>query len=252
MTVTERGYHHRIEELVEVVLDETGHREWQTNRYTVLSPGMHFLENGEWQESEVRFEALPGGGWAALRGSHQVVVSENLQVAGAIQVTSAEGVRWRSTPLQLLLHDTRSGQSAVLGELQASFGEQVEANVILFRNAFRWFSVDVRVVYRADGVECDVILRARLPRPEFLALDPLFTDLLVQTEVFDVQPTALEAKERMVFRGDSLEVREDSQVEFGSLRLAEGSAFQFEDRPVDGRGQVPAFRASVRRSASRR
>ncbi|HAB16764.1 MAG TPA: hypothetical protein DCE44_09975, partial [Verrucomicrobiales bacterium] len=236
--VVERGPHHRVEETVETIVDELGQTQWLTNRYTVISPGSHYLVDGEWRETVAAFEPVLGG-WIARQGPHHVALAEDLEVAGAVEVVSAEGVRLRSTPVQLVLQDRASGETVLLGELQSAKGEQVENGTVLYRNAFSGFPADVRVVYAADRVECDVILRARLPRPELLGLDPANTDFLVLTELFETVPTASQEQELPVAREDASRTRPNLQLEFGSLLMERGSAFRYEDRPERPPESVP-------------
>ena len=234
-TVTERGAHHRVEQWVERILGEDGTTNDITHSYTVLANGMHYLNGGEWRETVPEFVPV-NGGWLAARGPHQVLVSEELFVTGAVTVVSPEGQTWRSTPMTLALRDRAGGQVWVLGESRATRGELAAANTVLFRDAFAGdagLRADVRVVTSAGGVECDVIVRSGVPTREALGEAGEHAELVVLTEIFE--PGGASATP--VDRGG----RSDDVVRLGALTMDQGQAFGT-DLPGEPTRSVPVFK----------
>lgn len=234
-TVTERGAHHRVEQWVERIIGEDGATNDVTHSYTVLANGMNYLDGGEWKETVAEFVPVKAG-WLAGRGPHQVFVSDDLFVAGAVTVVSPEGATWKSTPMTLALRDRASGQVWVLGESRATRGELVAANTVLFRDAFAGdagLRADVRVVTSSGGVECDVIVRSGVPSREALGEAGKAAELVVLTEIFE--PGG--AKANPVDRGG----RSDDVVRLGALTMDQGQAFGT-DLPGEPARSVPVFK----------
>jgi hypothetical protein len=234
-TVTERGAHHRVEQWVERITGEDGATNDVTHSYTVLANGMNYLDGGEWKETVPEFVPVKGG-WLAARGPHQVLVSEELFVAGAVTVVSPEGQTWKSTPMTLALRDRASGQVWVLGESRATRGELVAAHTVLFRDAFAGdagLRADVRVVTSAGGVECDVIVRSGVPSREALGEAGAAAELVVLTEIFEPGGAKVNPEDR----GG----RSDDVVRLGALTMDQGQAFGT-DLPGEPARSVPVFK----------
>lgn len=234
-TVLERGPHHRVESWMERVTLEDGSVQDVPHSYTVLATGMHWRESedAEWQDTVAEFVPVAGG-FVAARGPHQVAVSDDLFVEGAVTVVSPEGVEWRSTPLSLALRDGR-GNVVVLAEARATKGELVAPNTVLFSQAFAGLDASVRVVYSAAGVESDVVIHERLPDPALLGLDSATTEVVVLTEVYGPAPTTVERHEvGQAASLASLASRTDATVHLGSLRLDRGRAFTVDNGAATG------------------
>src|SRR5207237_7409688 len=87
-----------------------------TSRYTEISDGMHYW-NGQWQESRDLIE-IAGDQAVAQYGPAKVIFSGNLNVPGAIDLTSPNGNRLRSQPLGLYYFDRVSGQTVALAAVK--------------------------------------------------------------------------------------------------------------------------------------
>jgi len=237
--VLERGPHHRVETWTERVTLEDGSTLDMPHTYTVLSTGMHWRESeaDEWQDTVAEFVPVAGG-FVASRGPHQVAVSDDLFVEGAVTVVSPEGVEWRSTPLSLAMRDGQ-GNVVVLAEARATPGVMVAPNAVLFQDAFDGIAADVRVIYTAAAVECDVVLRERLPDPALLGLDTATTEVVVLTEVYGSAPTAVE---RRSLTDAANRERTDATIRLGSLEMARGRAFGVEGAEPAQRREVPVFK----------
>jgi hypothetical protein len=236
--VIEKGAHHRVEQWVERVIDDGGRTNDIPHTYTVLAAGMHYLENGEWRETVPEFIRIHGG-FVAVRGPHKVAVSDNIQVAGAVTVQSSDGVTWKSTPAALALRDS-GGNVQTLGFLKATKADHVSPGTILFRNAFDGVSADVRVVYAANGVECDVILRQALRVVE--GIDPDTAELVVLTEVFDSPEVAAEAVRLPVGPAGQEEGTDDVSLRLGTLRMDTGRAYGESLIHGDQKPEAPVLR----------
>src|SRR6478609_8708167 len=93
--VLERGPHHRV---VERVLAETlpdGTVRERKSSYTELATGMHYIKDGQWQESKEEIEIFEGAA-VARQGAHQVIFAANLNSPGAIDLVAPDGKRFRS------------------------------------------------------------------------------------------------------------------------------------------------------------
>lgn len=236
-TVVSRDAHSRVEQWVERLIAEDGTTNDVVHSVTVLANGMHYRdgESGEWRETNPEFTPVAGG-WLAARGQHQTFVSEELFVAGAVTVISPEGALWKSTPMTLAVRDRSSGQVLVLGESRATRGELVAPNTVLYTNAFEGaLNADVRVINFAGGIECDVILRTRLPSAEVLGVTAEASDVVVLTEIFET--TA--ATHELVDRGG----RSDDVVRLGALTMDQGKAFGTDDATgTTPERSVPVFK----------
>lgn len=220
--ILERGLNHRVEQWSQNVLGDDGRDQEVTQTYTVLATGMHYLDSGELKETLAEFVPVRGG-FVAHRGPHKVAVSESLNVAGAVVVQSSDGALWKSTPLAFAVRD-RDGNVAILGELKGAKAEQISSNTILFRDAFRGDVIaDVRVVYSAAGVECDVILRQKLPLLDEVDLNS--SELVVLTEVFERSNFKYSPVELPFVTNESEEMRNDAVLELGSLRMDTGRTY---------------------------
>lgn len=101
-SVIERGPHHRVMASVTWTTNAiTGKVFARTNSYTELATGMHRLQDGRWVEASTEIKAVPGGAIAG-NGAHIVSFAANLAAAGgAIDCTTPDGKRLRSTVLGL-------------------------------------------------------------------------------------------------------------------------------------------------------
>ena len=220
--MVEQGADFRVVEWVTATTDESGEKLSITNRYTEVATGLHYRdEQGQWQETVAEFVAVPDG-FVAARGPHQVALSSELTVPGAVTVVTADGQTLRSSPALLAFTDRVSGESVLLAEVQPSRAEQIEPGTVLYANVLDSVPADLRTVYTAAGFECDLILREPLPDPAHYGLNPDTTDVEVYTEFFGSQPTAVEIREVPVGERESAA---DVQLTFGPMVMDRGRAF---------------------------
>lgn len=189
-------------------------------QFVEVASGLHYWQEGQWRESEEVLEGVPGGA-LARRGPHRVFFANNLASAGAVALDTPDGRRLVSQPLCLGYYDRATGQQVMLGEVKDCQGV-VQANQVLYADAFTGVRADVRYTYTRGGLEQDVILREQLPAPESFGLASASTRLQVYTEF--VQAPAPQVRIQPVARADGT-VAPDEELDFGVTRLVRGRAF---------------------------
>ena len=189
----------------------------QTNSFTELETGMHFLRNGQWMESEAKIELLADGA-AATNGPHTVFFAANLNTIGAVDLTPPDGQRLRSRVYGLAYFDSGNGKAVLLGETQDSLGVLFGDNEVLYTNAFEGIEVDVQYVNKKSGLEQNIVVRAQLPLPSEYGLAPATTRLQVLTEFYD-PPVPVKTTSVLADR------RSDETLDFGAMTMGHGRAF---------------------------
>ncbi|HEY9175905.1 MAG TPA: hypothetical protein VI136_26795, partial [Verrucomicrobiae bacterium] len=220
--VTERGPHHRVWMKVILETNSVGLVEAQTNRYTELATGLHYLQDGQWRESKEELELVAGGA-IARQGQHKVRFAANLATVGAVELELPDGQRLRSHVLGLRYYDAGSGKAVWIAQVKGAVGELASPGVLLYPNAFTDLKADVRLTYTRAGLEQDIILRERPPRVELYGLNPATTTLQVWTEFLDAPPLRRSAQLLRLRSGGELT---DETLEFsGAMRMGRGRAF---------------------------
>lgn len=229
--VVERGPHHRKWEYVSSSLGSDGQTVWKTNRYTEIGTGLHYRRDGQWVETSENIDLVPGGAMAS-QGPHQVGFAANLNTLGGINVLGPDGQRFRSHVLCLAYTDARTGRSVIIAEVQDSIGMLIGHDQILYPDAFNdanGVRADVRYVYRASGLEQDVIVKS-LPPPETFGLKPEDVRLEVFTEFIEAPEPAI--KEVVLSRtrpeeraGLALPDFVNQSLNFGAMHMDVGQAF---------------------------
>jgi len=184
---------------------------------------MHYLQNGQWQESHELIQSVPGGA-VALNGQHRVSFANDLATPGAIDMLTPEGKELRSHILGLSYFDAASGSNVLIAQVTNCQGVIVQPNQLLYRNAFTEFKADVLYTYTKGGFEQDVILRERPPLPEDYGMDSRTTHLQIITE-FLSPPTPL-VNDSMIDAGVGNGQRLlDESLDFGAMKIGRGKAF---------------------------
>ena len=234
--IQRRGQHDaRWESILQVTNPATGRVQIQTNAFTVLAAGLHYWHEGEgqWFESREEIEIVDGGA-VARHGAHQAAFAANLNVAGAIALTTPEGHLLRSHVLGLAYTDVAMGKSILIGGIQDSVGS-VQGNQVHYADAFDGpFRADVRYTYAKSGLEQDVVLVQQPPAPEDYGLDERTTRLEIWTEF--LQPPAPERTKRPLKfspRRDGQPAIADPEfsdetLTFGTMMIGAGAAFRLD------------------------
>ena len=226
-SVSEIGPHHRVMQRTTSETLPNGRVRTRTSSYTELAVGMHFLKDGQWQESREVIELFQDGA-VARSGAHQVIFAPNLATPGAIDFQTPEGHRIRTHVLGLAFHDTATGNTELVAEIKDCLGELHPPNVVIYPDAFEDVRGTVRFTYTRDKFEQDVILFERLALPA--GFNAASTRLEIWTE-------ALEAPAPVKTAGVAGNLP-DETLDFGAMRIGSGRAFALED-PQGAQWSVP-------------
>jgi hypothetical protein len=230
-SVVDRGPHHRVWVKAVFETNQQGQVFVRTNSYTELATGMHYLEDGQWKESQQGIESYPGGA-IARHGAHKVIFASNLNSAGAIDLEMPDGQRMQSHIIGLGYFDAVSGKSVMIAEVKDCQGELVGSNHVVYADAFTDFRADVRYSYAKAGFEQDVILRERPPGPEDWGLDSRTTRLQVLTEFESAPQPSVRTSSLPSGAGDLLT---EEYLNFGAMQMVGGKAFVLgEERALGG------------------
>jgi YD repeat-containing protein len=183
---------------------------------------MHYLRNGQWQESREVIESYPGGA-IAREGQIKALFARNLATAGAIDMELSDGRRLRSHPLLLAYYDHASQRSVRLAEVKDSIGV-VDGNQVFYEDALTDVRGIFRYVYAKSGVSQDLLLLEQLDPPEVFGLDSRTTTLQLWTEWLVTEPVTL--REERVTWPDGTQAA-GHEVDFGALKLGPGKAFRW-------------------------
>ena len=177
--------------------------------------GLHYLEDGQWVESEEVVEPTPFGA-VAPRLAYRASFAANLNTAGAIELAPPDGGKpLRSHFLCLRLTDTSSGRNQIIARIKDAVGEIVPPNHVWYRDAFEGLMADVRCIAARDAFEADVVLRES---PELPAgFDPKSTRLEIISEFLDppeplVRPMPVDPVSGWV----------DEELDFGGMLMIQG------------------------------
>lgn len=231
-TITHRAPHETFYNWqVEQVLPD-GRRRVENHYVTELATGLNYLKEGLWIPSSEEIELLEGAA-VARQGQFQVIFGANLNTPSAIDLSTADGKRFRSKIHSLVYFDASSGESVMLAEIKDSQGQVLPPNQVFYLDAFDGEGVqaDVRYTYRKDSFEQDILLRARPPAPSALGLSDEFTRIEVWTEFFDPPPVV---KQSIVLRSETDGLKRalmaspdliDHRLDFGLADIGSGRAF---------------------------
>ncbi len=220
--VIERGPHHRVYQI--------GNKPGRG--YVELATGLHYWEDGRWQDSKEEIEIVNGSA-IARHGQHQVIFAANLNSAGAIDMLSPDGKRFRSHLLGLAYTDAASGKSVMIAEVTDSIGAVQMPNKVFYANAFQGdCAADVRYTYSLGSFEQDVIIVKAPPSPEAWGLNPATTRLEVFTEFIELPeggiaiPVIVKQEPDLAMRRAMVEPDlVDNRLDFGAMKFESGQAF---------------------------
>lgn len=233
--ISERGPHHRTWSRVTEQPVRDGKVIRQTNSYVELATGMHYWEDGRWNDSEEVIEPAPGGA-EARRGPIKVRFAANLNTAGAVRLTAPDGKVFRSHPLALYYVDAKDGRYELIARLKDSTGVLTADNEIVYPDAFTGAKCDVRFRYGRAHFEQDLILRQALPAPEQFGMEARRVRVCVVTEF--VEAPAPERARHDISRLPASEVNDgnlaetalvEETLDFGAIKAYQGGAFPLAD-----------------------
>jgi hypothetical protein len=132
----------------------------------------------------------------------------------------------------LALHDTASGQSLLLGEVQASHGQLEGDNSVIYPNAFDTIKADIRYRYTKYSLEQDIILHETIQLPEEFQGENV--QLEVWSEWIDSAPDGTESV-TIDLRPQAADgaraglAATDEHLKFGAARIGNGYAFALQN-----------------------
>jgi hypothetical protein len=210
-SVTERGAHYRIWERREVETTPMGAEVERRISYTELETGMHYWENGQWNESKEEIEIVADHA-AAAKGAHKVIFAPNITDPEVIFLETPDHKELRSRVFGLSFFDSSTGKAVLIAEVKRSEGQLLSPNRVIYQDAFDDVLADVEYLYTKAGFEQNIVLRAQLPLPGEFGLNPQTTRLQVLTEFFN-PPVPAQIQD---IRATGLT---DERLDFGEMKI---------------------------------
>ncbi len=216
----------------------TGLVDQKTNTFTALAGGLNYKnEKGEWTESREEIELFEGGAIARQAG-HKVVFAQNINTKAAIQLTMPNGQVLKSHVIGLAFTDAATGQSVLIAEVRDSVGA-VKDNIVLYSDAFDadGFTADLKYTFSKDGLEQDVVIREKPPKPSDYGLSDKTSRLEIWTEFVDAP---VPDKTTRQLKGDPAAVNpqaaldpglSDETILFADMTIGDGTAFPLNSDP---------------------
>ena len=205
-----------------------GRRSAPGRQVVEITTGMNYWDGQQWAASDPSFE-VAAEGFVATRLQHKVHLNANLNMVGAVSVTTPDGITLRSTPVGIGLYDAATGRSAVIGAIQDCAGVLVSSNQVVYENAFSGLCADVIYTIGSGSFEQDVLITGRLDPSEY-GFPTDTTRLQIFTEFYQApQPDRIRRPIRVEQRRSVRDRMarpdfEDEVLGFGEFVLATGRA----------------------------
>src|SRR5947207_6807041 len=206
----------------------TTHRPDTGRRLVEMATGMNYWDGRQWVPSDPSFEVTRDA-FVAERLQYKVHLKANLNLVGAVTVTTRDGITLRSTPVGIGLYDAASGRSAVIAAITDCAGVLVSSNKVVYENAFSGVCADVIYTIDRGSFEQDVLIRGRLDLSDY-GFPADTTRLQIFTEFFETpQPDRIRRPIRVEQRRANRDRMArpdfvDEVVGFGEFVLATGRA----------------------------
>jgi hypothetical protein len=126
-----------------------------------LATGMNYWDGKSWSPSDPTFTETPNA-FIANRVQHKIRLSADLNVPGAVHVTTPDGLSLSSTPVGIGIYDPVSGQFALIGSVTNCPGALIANNQVLYDNAFLGACASVFYTIEPGTFEQDVVFTGRL------------------------------------------------------------------------------------------
>ena len=197
-----------------------------------LATGMNYWDGKSWSPSDPSFLETPNG-FVAGRVQHRTRLSSDLNVAGAVAVTTPDGLALSSTPVAIGIYDAVSGEFALVGYVTNCLGELASNNQILFENAFLGTCASVVYTLGRGSFEQDIVFTGRLDPADygFVVNDKSHLRIQILTELY--QPPEPDVITQPIYVESDPAVRQqmvspdlmDETIGFGEFVLGLGRAF---------------------------
>lgn len=191
--------------------------------------GMNYWDGQNWVTSDPSFETTDNG-FAANRTQHKVHLAADLNVAGAVSVTTRDGIVLNSTPIGIGLFDAASGNFALIATITNSTGVLVDSNKVVYPNAFAGVCANVVYTMKRGAFHQDVVLTGQLD-PTAYGFPATTTRIQVVTEFFSApeptrKPQLLRQETNSIVRAQMVSPDlNDETLGFGEFVLGAGKAF---------------------------
>ena len=153
-----------------------------------IGGGINYWDGQSWTASDPSFDVSSDGyAFVANRLCYKVrLQADNLNVPGAITITTPDGKILKSTPIAIGLYDAASGQSMILVGITNCPGVLVSSNKVVYENAFNGNGVRASVVCVAErgAFTADIVLTSQL-NPTDYSFPASTTRIQMITEYYD-------------------------------------------------------------------
>ena len=122
-------------------------------------------KDGTWTNADATIQIVQGieGGAVAQNGRHRLILSADANSQNAtVDVEMPDGQRIQLQTIGIALTSLDNSQSMFIGEVKQSVGQQVDANTVIYPDAFAPIKASLRVRNTLDGFESDVILEEKI------------------------------------------------------------------------------------------
>lgn len=131
---------------VRAVTNRAGQTVSVTNRYTVLGNGMNKKDaSGNFVECKPVVHSFPAG-IVCTGATYQVVLKQNLNRQGSVDVETGDGKRFVSHPLAIAYFDPATGRREWIANIKDCQAEVV-SNKVIYASAFAGRGIEATVVY---------------------------------------------------------------------------------------------------------
>ena len=198
---------------------------------TELAGGLNYWDSGttNWTPSVASFEIVSNA-FVARHVQHQVRLEPDLSVAGAVRLSTPDGIPIESTPVAIVLYDAASGNSLVIGAITNCQGVLMSSNRVGYANAFCGVCADVIYTLNRGSFHQDVVLTGKVD-PAKYGFPTNTTRIQILTELYDVpehktiqRPLAIERNQTIRQRMATPDLI-DQELHFGSLVFGLGHAY---------------------------
>src|SRR5438876_4139983 len=206
------------------------HRADAGRRVVEIATAMNYRDGQQWTPSDPSFE-ITEDEFVAERLQHKVRLKANLNMIGAVSITTPDGLRLHSTPVGIGLYDAASDESVIIGVITDCAGVLIGNNRVVYENAFK--GVCAEVVYTIDRgtFEQDVVITGRLDPADY-GFPTNTTRIRIFSEFYDTphperlrRPIRVEQRQAVRNRMVSPDLV-DEVLGFGEFVMATGSAYR--------------------------
>jgi len=218
--VAQRDLHSRVWQKLTLATNAAGLVRTNVHSYTELRNGLCRLENGVLVDSADDIELDPAGGGArALHTQHKVHWKANINApGGAVTLLSRENKILKSKIFGICYYDATADTNLLIADLKDSQGLLVGSNQVVFPDAFNHVVADVSYQNSVEGLEQNIVFRAKLPSPADYGLNPQTTEIQILTEFFSppIPRKTIQTNQALV---------DDRLLDFGDMLIPVGEAF---------------------------